>query len=339
MKSLSLRRVAVGLAAFVTVAAVTALPMTQASAAAATHMVFTVEPGNGTGGGALAPQPTVSLEDGSNAVDTTDTSTVTLTLTGGTGTAGAGLSNTCTATTVAGVAAFTGCSVDTAGTGYTLTATDTTDPLPDATSTTFNVAVGTASQLAFTVQPGNGTGGTALAPQPTVTIQDAGGNTVTTDTNAVTMAIGANPSTGTLSTCTSTTIAGVAAFSGCTINKSGTGYTLTATDTTDVLSDTSTTFNVTVGTASQLAFTVQPGNGTGGTALAPQPTVTIQDAGGNTVTTDTNAVTMAIGTNPSSGVLSTSHRRQRLASPPSPAAPSTRPALGTPWSQRTPRMR
>jgi hypothetical protein len=304
MNSLSLRRVAVGLAAFVTVAAVTALPMTQASAAAATHMVFTVEPTAGTGGGALTPQPTVSLEDGTGAVDTTDTTAVTMTITGGTGTAGAALS-TCTATTVAGVAAFSGCSINLAGTGYTLTATNA-GGLPDVTSSAFNVSVGTASQLAFTTQPGNGTGGSALAPQPTVTIQDAGGNTVTTDTNAVTMTIGANPSTGVLSTCASTTTAGVAAFTGCSINRAGTGYTLTATDTLDAgITQTSTAFNVTVGTASQLAFSTQPGNGTGGSALAPQPTVTIEDAGGNTVTTDTNAVTMAIGTNPSTGVLST----------------------------------
>ena len=48
------------------------------------------------------------------------------------------------------------------------------------------------------------------------------------------MAIGTNPSTGVLSTCTSTTTAGVAAFTGCTINKAGTAYTLAATDGTDV---------------------------------------------------------------------------------------------------------
>ena len=306
MKVFSFRRLAVGLAAFVTVASVTALPVSQASAATATHMVFTVEPGSGTGGGALTPQPTVSLEDGTNAVDTTDTSTVTLALTGGTGTAGAGLSNTCTATTVAGVATFTGCSVDLAGLGYTLTATNTTGPLPDVTSTAFNVTVGTASQLAITTQPAGATGATAFTTQPTVTIQDAGGNTVTTDTNAVTMAIGTNPSTGTLSTCTSTTTAGVAPFTGCKIDKAGVGYTLTATDTLDAgLTAASAPFDVTAGTASHLAFTTEPGNGTGGSALGTQPTVTIQDAGGNTVTTDTNAVTMAIGTNPSAGTLST----------------------------------
>jgi hypothetical protein len=147
------------------------------------------------------------------------------------------------------VASFTGCTINKAGTGYTLTATDTLDALIQ-TSTAFNVTVGPASQLAFSTQPGNSLPGTALVPQPTVTIQDAGGNTVTTDVHGVTMAIGTNPSAGTLSTCTSTTTAGVAAFTGCTINNAGTGYTLTATDTGDVLSHTSTPFNVNAFTVS-----------------------------------------------------------------------------------------
>jgi hypothetical protein len=298
MKGISLRRLAVGLAAFVTVASVVALPMSQASAATATHMVFTTQPGNGAGGGALTPQPTVSMEDGTGAVDTTDNTAVTLTITGGTGTAGAALSNTCTATTTLGVAAFTGCDINTAGTGYTLTATNTPsgNTLPAVNSTPFNVTVGTASQLAFTVQPAGAVGGAAFATQPTVTIEDAGGNTVTTDTHAITMAIGANPSAGTLSTCTSSgTIAGVAAFTGCSINKAGTPYTLAATDTLDgSLTSASANFTVTVGLANHLVFTTEPGNGTGGSALTPQPTVTIEDAGGNTVTTDTNAIALAI---------------------------------------------
>ena len=41
----------------------------------------------------------------------------------------------------------------------------------------------------------------------------------------------------------------------------------------------------------------------GGASITPAVTVTIEDSRGNTVTTATNAVTMAIGTNPSSGTL------------------------------------
>ena len=132
----------------------------------------------------------------------------------------------------------------------------------------FDITVGAAAQLVFTTQPGSGTGGPALGTQPTVTIEDAGGNTVSTDTNTITLAIGTNPSAGTLSGCSATTVAGVAAFSGCKIDTAGTGYTLTATDATDSLSKTSSAFNVTVGAAAQLVFTTQPGNGTGGSALS-----------------------------------------------------------------------
>src|SRR5258708_26120461 len=58
-----------------------------------------------------------------------------------------------------------------------------------ATSSAFIVAVGPAAKLAFTQQPSSSTGGIAFPTQPTVTVQDAGGNTVTTDTSDVTLAI------------------------------------------------------------------------------------------------------------------------------------------------------
>ena len=188
----------------------------------------------------------MTIEDAGGNTVTTDTNAVTMAI--GTNPS-TGTLSTCTSTTTAGVAAFTGCTINKAGTGYTLTASDSTDALTQA-STAFNITVGPAPQLAFTVQPGNGLPGMALSPQPTVTIEDAGGNTLTTDVHAVTMAIGTNPSAGTLSTCTSTTSAGVAAFTGCTINNAGTGYTLTATDTGDALIHTSAPFNVNVLTVS-----------------------------------------------------------------------------------------
>ena len=229
------------------------------------------------------------------------------------------------------MAAFSGCKIDKAGTGYTLTATDAGDGLTSprrraAPSTSPSVR---PSQLVFTTQPSAAHGGTAFGTQPTVTIEDAGGNTVSTDTNTITLAIGTNPSAGTLSGCSATTVAGVAAFSGCKIDAAGTGYTLTATDATDSLSKTSSAFNVTVGPAAQLVFTTQPGNGTGGTALSTQPTVTIEDAGGNTVSTDTNTITLAIGTNPARAPSRAAARPRWPAWPPSRAARSTRPAPAT----------
>ena len=73
-------------------------------------------------------------------------------------------------------------------------------------------------------------------------IEDAGGNTVSTDTNAITLGIAAG--SGTLSGCTSTTSGGVADFSGCSINAVG-EHTLRANDVTDAQSAPSDEFEVT----------------------------------------------------------------------------------------------
>ena len=153
-----------------------------------------------------------------------------------------------------------------------------------------------ASQLAFTTEPGDASGGSAFGTQPVVAIEDAGGNTVTTDTHPITLALATGP--GTLANCTATTTAGVATFSGCTINTAASGDVLSATDGTDGLTNTSDPFNVDVGAPSQVAFTIQPGGASGGAAFTTQPVVTITDAGGNTVTTDTHPITLALTTGP-----------------------------------------
>jgi hypothetical protein len=166
------------------------------------------------------------------------------------------------------------------------------------------VTAAAASKLAFTQQPSSSTGGVAFGTQPKVAVEDQYGNTVTTNTSSVTLAIGTNPGPGTL-TCATNPLAasaGVASFSGCAIDKTGTGYTLTATD-GSLTSATSSAFNVTVGPAAKLAFTQQPPGARTGVAFTTQPQVAVRDAGGNTVTTNTSSVTLAIGTNPGSGTL------------------------------------
>src|SRR6185369_227991 len=127
---------------------------------------------------------------------------------------------------------------------------------------------------------------------------------VTSATTQITIAIGTNPSSGTLSgTLAVNAVNGVATFSTLNINKAGTGYTLGA-SASALTGATSSTFNVTAGAASKIAFTVQPSTVAAGSSIAPAVQVSVQDAQGNLVTTATNQVTIAIGTNPSSGVLS-----------------------------------
>jgi hypothetical protein len=224
---------------------------------------------------------------------TTSTANVTLAITPATGTAGAVL--TCTANpkaAVAGIATFAGCKIDKAGIGYTLTATSA--GLTSATSAAFDIAVGAATKVVYTQQPTAVVAGSAISPAVVVTVQDSVGNTVTSSSATIAVAIGTNPGAGTLSGTVSVAATnGDATFSNLSINKVGTGYTLVASS-TGLTSATSSTFNVTVGAAAKVAYTQQPNGGAANAVWTTQPKVTIQDAFGNTITTSTANVTLAI---------------------------------------------
>ncbi len=102
---------------------------------------------------------------------------------------------------------------------------------------------GPAAKLAFTVQPSNTSAGIGIAAA--VAIQDASGNTMTSATNAVTVALRANPVGGTLSgTTTVVAVNGVATFSNLSVDKCGASYSVTATA-SGLAGATSTAFDVT----------------------------------------------------------------------------------------------
>jgi hypothetical protein len=87
--------------------------------------------------------------------------------------------------------------------------------------------------------------GVAIAPAVTVLLVDGNDDLVTTASGTVTVAIGTNPSGGTLSgTLSIAAVNGVATFTTLKINLAGTGYTLTASSGA-LLATTSTPFNVT----------------------------------------------------------------------------------------------
>jgi hypothetical protein len=128
-----------------------------------------------------------------------------------------------------------------------------------------------------------------------VTARDPFGNRATGFTGQVTVAIGTNPSGGTLSgTLQVNAVAGVATFSNLSINLAGTGYTLTA-SATGLTGATSNAFNVTAGTATQLAITTQPSSSVqSGQVFPQQPVVQLRDAQGNNVSQSGVSVTAAI---------------------------------------------
>ena len=254
---------------------------------------FSQDPVSATGGGLLSPQPIVSLTDagGHNPAD----GGVALSITPGTGAPGATL--TCgsndSVSSSGGVATFSNCSIDRAGQGYTLTATSGS---ASSTSTAFDVGLGGPAQLAFGIEPGGGTGGSAWTEQPVVLVEDAGGNQL--PTSAASIQLGVAPGTGAGAvTCAANplpAVRGAALFSGCSIDKTANAYKLTAHDVADGLSVTSTAFTVAFGAPEHLVFSNQPGGGTAGGVFAMQPQVTVVDAGGNAVTTSGASVALTI---------------------------------------------
>jgi trimeric autotransporter adhesin len=166
-----------------------------------------------------------------------------------------------------------------------------------ATSTpaTVTVAAAGAAKLVFTTQPSNSTGGIAFPSQPAVAIEDSFGTVITTNTSAVSLAL--QTASGATLTCAANprlAVSGVATFSACAIDKSG-SYQLVATD-GSLTAATSVAFTISVGPAAKLAFTTSPTDSFVGGAFYSQPVVAVQDAGGNTVTANTSSVTLALTT-------------------------------------------
>lgn len=161
-------------------------------------------------------------------------------------------------------------------------------------SVTFSASAtaATPAQLVFSVQPSNTIAAAAMTPAVQVTIRDTFGNVVSSATNSITLAIGNNPSGGTMSgTTTVAAVNGVATFSNLSINVIGSGYTLSASAGT-LSGATSSAFNVTHGPLDH--FLVEAaGGGPIGNQLANTPfnvRVTAQDEYNNTVTSFTGTV-------------------------------------------------
>lgn len=266
----------------------------------AARLGFTTQPAATTTGAVITPPVVVAVQDAEGNTFTTATNAVTVAI--GSNPGGGTLSGTTTVAAVNGVATFADLRISGPGAGYTLSVSS--PGLTGATSAPFSVTALPATKLSFVVQPGSVTAGTAFAPAITVAVQDAAGNTVTNATNPVSLAIGTNAGSGTLSGVTTVAaVNGVATFSGLSIDKAGIGYTLAAAS-PNLSSAASSAFTVTAAPASLLAFTVQPSGGFTGTPFSPAVTVAIRDQFGNLITSATQSVTIALGANPGGATLS-----------------------------------
>jgi hypothetical protein len=257
------------------------------SAASPAKLAFTQQPSNSTGGVAFVTQPKVAVQDAFGNVVTTDSSTVGLSITSGTpASGGPGTLSGCAQSESNGVVSFSGCKIDTSGTGYKLHATDGT--LTAADSNGFDVSIGTASQIVLSGATTTLTAGSTRTL--TATIEDAGGNTISTGADssrninfAQTAGSGSVSGTG-----SATASAGVATKT-VTGNIAGTVSLQASATLSGPGATTSNTvsFTVTFGSASQIALTgstVALASGTSRTLQA-----TIKDAAGNIVTAGTDS--------------------------------------------------
>src|SRR5216117_2771056 len=270
-------------------------------AVSATQLTFTVQPTAAVAGVAISPAVRVVAQDALGNSLTSFNGSVTVALASNPG--GDTLSGTKTVAAQNGVVSFGDLSVAHAGAGYTLQASATISGTTlTVTSNPFTISPAVAKRLVFTGQPSTSPAGAAITPAIQVTARDSFGNTATGFAANVTLAIGNNAGGGTLSgTATQTAVAGIATFSGLTINKAGTGYTLTAAA-TGLASGTSASFNITAAAAGQLALTTPPSSAAqSGAPFAQQPALQIQDANGNPVSTQGVSVTSAIATGPAGG--------------------------------------
>jgi subtilase family serine protease len=259
---------------------------------AASAISFSTSPSNAAVNTSITPAIVVHVQDaGGNAVSGDG---VTLTIANNAGGAGTVLTGGGSVNTdSSGNATFSGVSLNKVGTSYTLTATDSSGTPLTVISSAFNITAGAAAQLVFQQQPTNTTAGMSISPAIVVHAQDAGGNAVSGDSITLTIANNAGGSTLTGGGSASTNVAGNAMFNDVSLNKIGTSYTLTATDSSGTpLTITSSAFNITAGAAAQLVFVQQPSNGTVGAAISPAITVQVQDANGNNVSSTGTAITL-----------------------------------------------
>jgi subtilase family serine protease len=209
------------------------------TAPVATHFAVTV-PSTATAGTAFSI--TVQALDANNHVATGYTGTVHFTSSDGQAVLPA---NYTFSSGDAGSHTFTnGVTLKTAG-SQSVTATDTVSSSITG-SGSITVSAAAASKLVFGQQPTNTVAGSTITPAVTVKVQDAYGNAETGDnSDVVTLAIGTNPGSGTLSGTTSVTVSGgVATFSNLSINNAGNGYTLAASS-GSLAGATSNAFNIT----------------------------------------------------------------------------------------------
>ncbi|CAN5547219.1 hypothetical protein BH10ACI3_BH10ACI3_16850 [soil metagenome] len=269
-----------------------------------TKLGITIQPSNTLAGQSISPSVQVAIQraDGSTAISATDPVTIAILNNAGGGT----LSGTLTRNAENGIATFNKLNINKAGIGYTLRTTS--GSLTAADSNGFNIIPGVAHHLIFTAQPSNAVDDVDITPPIIVEARDQNDNLATSFGNVINLSIGNNPlcpaNCATIVGGATVANNGIATFSNLRLRGAGNGVTLIASSfgSPVLINATSDPFNLSGPT--QLAFSVQPTSTFPGAPIAPDVKVEVRDQNGVVFTNATNAITLAIGNNPSGGTLS-----------------------------------
>ncbi|MHB1557452.1 MAG: hypothetical protein ACYC61_08230 [Isosphaeraceae bacterium] len=198
-----------------------------------------------------------------------------------------------------GVATFSGLTIDQAGTGYTIEASDV--GLNAAASTVMTVTPAAASQLVVTVQPPSTVtaGGTFGL---TVAAEDPYGNLATSYDGPLAISLAGGPPDASLGGSeTVSASGGVASFAGLNLTRAGLGYAIEAAG-SGLVSAHSSTFDVSPAAPASLAIAAEPPAST--TAGKPVGlAVAVEDAFGNLATGFAGNVSVALAGGPSDATL------------------------------------
>ena len=206
---------------------------------------------------------------------------------------------------IGGVATFSGLSVNVVGSGYTVAVSSPS--LTGATSNSFSVVAGAATQLVVTTEPNKSiAAGTQFGI--VVTAEDQYGNQATTFTGTENISIvtGTGPSGATLTgQVGATAVNGVATITGLILTTAGSGYQLQISSSALASPGTpATTSDITITplAASKFVITSQPPPSvTAGTPFAL--TVTAEDRYNNKATSFNTQIAIGLSHNPGSGSL------------------------------------
>ena len=259
-------------------------------------LAITTQPSAAASSGvALLNQPVVEIRDAGNAKVAGSTLTVVASLASGT----AVLSGTTSVAAVNGVATFTNLKL-TGAAGNNTIQFSVVAPALGPISANATSLTQTVSQAVITTQPAGSASGAAMTTQPVVELRDAGNLIVATSSANVTASLASG--TGALSgTTTVAAVNGVATFTNLKYTGAAGNFTLafSAAAATPATSNTVTHAQ----TATQLVIATQPAGAQKNLAFTTQPVVEVRDADNVKVPAATNAVTVAIATQPGGATL------------------------------------